>query len=77
MSDSNRLPAENPAQKEINVLVLVKGEERYAFLYDNDRKSEVFRTLEKFAKNPELSFSWYDAAVLSQRIKLAALGDSA
>ncbi len=55
--------------QDINVLALVKGEERYIFLFDDDRRAEALRTLGKFASNPELSFSWYDAAVLSQRIR--------
>jgi hypothetical protein len=59
--------------QDINVLALVKGEERYIFLYDDERRSEALRTLGKFASNPELSFSWYDAAVLSQRIRQTAI----
>jgi hypothetical protein len=55
--------------QDINVLALVKGEERYIFLFDDARRSEALRTLGRFASNPELSFSWYDAAVLSQRIR--------
>jgi hypothetical protein len=55
--------------QEINVLALVKGAERYVFLYADEHKSEVLRTLGRFASNPELSFTWYDAAVLSQRIR--------
>jgi hypothetical protein len=58
--------------QDINVLALVKGEERYIFLFDDDHRAEALRTLGKFASNPELSFSWYDAAVLSQRIRQAA-----
>ena len=58
--------------QDINVLALVKGEERYIFLFDDDRKTEGLRTLGRFASNPELSFSWYDAAVLSQRIRQTA-----
>ena len=54
---------------DINVLALVKGEERYIFLFDDQHRSEALRTLGRFASNPELSFSWYDAAVLSQRIR--------
>lgn len=61
---------------DINVLALVKGEERYVFLYDDERKSEALRTLGRFASNPELSFSWYDAAVLSQRIRQSATESS-
>ena len=59
--------------QDINVLALVKGKERYIFLYDDEHKSEALRTLGRFASNPELSFSWYDAAVLSQRIRQTAM----
>jgi hypothetical protein len=59
--------------QDINVLALVKGEERYIFLYDDEHRAEALRTLGRFASNPELSFSWYDAAVLSQRIRQTAL----
>ena len=55
--------------EDINVLALVKGEERYVFLFDDAHKAEVLRVLGRFASNPELSFSWYDAAVLSQKIR--------
>lgn len=59
--------------QDINVLALVKGEERYIFLFDDEHRAEALRTLGKFASNPELSFSWYDAAVLSQRIRQTAV----
>lgn len=55
--------------QDINVLALVKGEERYVFLYDDASRAETLRTLGRFASNPELSFTWYDAAVLSQKIR--------
>jgi hypothetical protein len=58
--------------QDINVLALVKGEERYIFLFDDANRSEALRTLGRFASNPELSFSWYDAAVLSQKIRQTA-----
>lgn len=54
---------------DINVLALVKGEERYIFLYDESNRAQTLRTLGRYASNPELSFSWYDAAVLSQKIR--------
>lgn len=53
----------------INVVALVKDAERYIFLYDNESTSSLLQTLGRFAGNPELSFSWYDAAVLSQRVR--------
>lgn len=55
--------------QDINVLALVKGDERYVFMYDDERRAETLRALGRFASNPDLSFSWYDAAVLSQRIR--------
>ena len=60
------IPAVN---QDINVLALVKGAERYVFLYDDASRAETLRTLGRFASNPELSFTWYDAAVLSQKIR--------
>ncbi len=54
---------------DINVLALVKGEERYIFLFNDDNRAETLRTLGRYASNPELSFTWYDAAVLSQKIR--------
>ena len=55
--------------EDINVLALVKGTERYVFLYDDTSRAETLRTLGRYASNPELSFTWYDAAVLSQKIR--------
>lgn len=55
--------------KDINVLALLKGSERYIFLYNDSRRAEALRTLGRFASNPDLSFTWYDAAVLSQKIR--------
>lgn len=55
--------------KEINVLALIKGEERYIFLYDDSNRTETLRTLGRFAADPQLSFSWYDAAVLSKKLR--------
>ena len=55
--------------QDINVLALVKGAERYIFLFDDNNRSEALRTLGRYASNPDLSFTWYDAAVLSQKIR--------
>lgn len=57
------------ADQEINVLALVKGSERYVFLFDDMSRSESLKMLARYASNPELSFTWYDAAVLSQKIR--------
>jgi hypothetical protein len=57
------------SQQDINVLALVKGAERYIFLFDDSSRAETLRVLGRYASNPDLSFSWYDAAVLSQKIR--------
>ena len=54
---------------DINCMRLVKGAERYVFIFDDAHRAEVLRTLGRFAMNPDLSFDWYDAATLSQRIR--------
>lgn len=56
--------------RDINVIALVKGGERYVFLYDDESRAEALKTLGRYAANPDLSFSWYDAAVLGQKVRL-------
>ncbi len=58
--------------KDINVVALVKGEERYIFLFNDQKRSETLRTLGRYASNSRLSFSWHDAAVLSQKVRNSA-----
>jgi hypothetical protein len=55
-------------QRGVNVLALIKGDERYVFLYDDESADQLLRTMGQYAADPELSFTWYDAAVMSQRI---------
>ena len=56
-------------ERGINVVALVKDAERYIFLYDNESAPALMQTLGRFAGDPKLSFSWYDAAVLSQKVR--------
>jgi len=53
----------------MNVLALVKNSERYVFLYDDDSTESLLQKLGQYAADEELSFSWYDAAVLSQKVR--------
>lgn len=53
----------------VNVLALVKDGERFVFLYDETSIAPLLQTLGKYAADPELNFSWYDAAVLSQKVR--------
>lgn len=61
--------------KDVNILALIKGEERYVFFYDDASRQECLRTLGRYASNPDLSFTWYDAAVLSQKVRQQAEED--
>lgn len=66
-------PSDSTAQAgDINVLALVKGKERYIYLYDDSQQAETLRTLGRHAASPELSFSWYDAAVLGKKVRREA-----
>lgn len=55
--------------QEVNILALSKGTERYLFLFKDQNRKEVFHVMARYASDPELSFTWYDAAVLSQKIR--------
>ncbi len=57
------------ANNEIRYLTFVKGVERYMFVYDDKSRAECLRTMGRFASDPTLAFSWYDAACLSQRVR--------
>jgi hypothetical protein len=57
-----------PAE-DIHIQALVKGEERYIFVFKDSTRADMLRTLGKFASDPDLSFSWYDAACLSNRVR--------
>lgn len=61
----NRVVQDTPT----NVTALVKGEERYVFLYRDDQKHRVLRAFGRFAADPDLRFNWYDAAVLSKKVR--------
>ena len=55
------------------LLAIVKGNERYVFHFRDDvaTRSKINNVFGQFASNPELSFSWHDAAVLSQKVRNA------
>jgi hypothetical protein len=47
----------------------IRGKERYVFLWRIGQQNEVFRYCGRFAANPELSLTWYDAAVIAARVR--------
>jgi hypothetical protein len=55
--------------QEFNVLALVKGSEHYIFVYDDDSRQPLVDALRDNAADPRLSFNWFDAAVLTQKVR--------
>lgn len=56
-------------ESSVNVIALVKDGERYVFLFDAESAPQLLQTLGHYAADPELNFTWYDAAVLSQKVR--------
>lgn len=61
----NRLEAD----KDLLILALTKGCDRYVFTYHAHQSLKMLRHLGSLAADEDLSFSWYDAAVLSQKVR--------
>lgn len=53
--------------REFNVLALIKGEERYVYVYDDASRAPLLETFRAQADDPSLSLNWFDAVVLSQK----------
>ena len=54
---------------ELNVLALVKGAERYVFVYDDGSRDELIDAVRDLASDPGASLSWFDAMVLTQKAR--------
>jgi hypothetical protein len=55
--------------RELNVLALIKGNERYIYVYDDESRPDLIDALRNQAADPRLSFSWFDAAVLTEKAR--------
>jgi hypothetical protein len=58
--------------REFNVLALIKGQERYIFVYDDDSQDPLIEAFRNSAADPRLSFNWFDAAVLTEKARQQA-----
>ena len=54
---------------ELNVLALIKGQERYIFIYDDDSRAQLLDTIQEYAGDAGMNFSWFDAMVLSSKAR--------
>lgn len=55
--------------EDVNIISIKKDNEQYIFLYNDDNRTEMLRILGRYASDVELSFSWYDAALIGQKIR--------
>jgi hypothetical protein len=56
-------------RRELNVLALIKGEERYVYVYDDASRSLLIDTFRDQAADPGLTFTWFDAAILTEKAR--------
>jgi hypothetical protein len=54
-------------RREFNVLALIKGDERYVFVYDDVSRPALLELFREKAADAALSFNWFDAAVLTEK----------
>ena len=52
---------------ELNVLALIKGDEKYVFVYDDTSREQLLDTFRDQAGDARLSLSWFDAGVLTRK----------
>jgi hypothetical protein len=52
----------------MKTLSLVKGRHQYCFRYEVGQESQVLEALVDMVHRRELSFDWFDAAVLSHQL---------
>jgi hypothetical protein len=53
--------------REFNVLALIKGAERYVYVYDDASRQPLLETFRAQAADAALSLNWFDAAILAQK----------
>ena len=55
--------------RELNVLALFKGGERFIFVYDDDSRESLIDEIRHKAADPAVAINWFDAAVLTERVR--------
>jgi hypothetical protein len=54
---------------EYNVLALIKGQERFIFVFDDESREVLINAFRDQAADPELSLTWFDATVLTRKAR--------
>lgn len=50
---------------DILIVAYIKGHQRFVWLYTDATRSECLRRIGRTAANPEIDFTWWDAAQCS------------
>lgn len=53
---------------------ITRGGETFMFIYRDETRTEMLRQLGRMASDNETSFDWYDAAIVSERIRNSLFG---
>ena len=53
--------------REVNVLALIKGDEQYVFVYDEQSLASLLKHFRQQALDEQVSLNWFDAAVLTEK----------
>ena len=56
-------------RRELNVLALIKGNERYVYVYDDPSRHLLIDAFRGQAADPRLGLTWFDAAILTERAR--------
>lgn len=52
----------------VKTISLVKGKDQYHFRYEEGGEGEVLRSIVELVNRRDVSFDWFDAAVLSHQM---------
>ena len=55
--------------RDLNVLALFKGSERFIFVYDDESREVLIDEIRHQAADPTVPLNWFDAAVLTERVR--------
>ena len=56
-------------RRDLNVLALLKGSERYVYVYDDESRAGLVDVFRDQAADPHLTLSWLDVAVLTHKAR--------
>lgn len=59
---------------DLNVIALIKGTERFIFVFDDASRDDVISTVFNDAADPGRGLNWSDAAVLTERVRQQVSG---